>query len=652
MSRHTRPLRRLIGSILFLTAGLAGFAQDDDRVYRFDFDLGYRWRAGFRGSEDLYRSQLDYGEGPKLLSGNFHIQQPEEGRFFEGIDVNFNSWGGEPYNTAHVRAYKGDVYELSFDYLNVHYFNSIPGFANPFFESGVLESQHISDLSEQSGQLLFRLHPGRKLSPFFSFRWGNREGPVRTTLAADGDEFVIGSEADSNSKDFRGGVDLRFDKLTLHLAQGVRLFRDRTVFSATGFQTGNSSRRLFGRDIVLTDHAAQVDTDGTVPFSEATAVYLPHETVALRGHLSYGIATWDSGYQEASQGTFFAFPPSSFFYSGLDLISVGQAKQPSWVAGFSANWRPVDEFEVLERFTTRRFHISSFTAVDLGFDDVDPLLEPGPVDRREENRRLESFLAMDLDTQEILGVVRPRPRVQLRFGHRYQRKRVQTDQSFSWTRNVLLLGGSYDFSPVNRISAEYELGRTDQPIIRLDPVNFHRLRLRGRVSPFRSLRLSANWTLFDHEDDFESIDLTSRTRDFSVRFDYALRDRISISGGYERSTFNHNVLFLVPQTFQTEQSVYRERGDFADVFLSVGLVRNAVLNLGYSAWGTVGNFPLNYHRPMASLEIPLLENLVAYGQWNFYDYREKLQLLPQSYRTHLALFGFRYSWERGPNSGP
>ena len=67
--------------------------------------------------------------------------------------------------------------------------------------------------------------------------------------------------------------------------------------------------------------------------------------------------------------------------------------------------------------------------------------------------------------------------------------------------------------------------------------------------------------------------------------------------------------------------------------------------MGYSVSGTIGNFPMNYHQPMARLEIPLGERFIAYGQWNYHDYKEKVSLLPQGYQTHLVVLGFRVELE-------
>ncbi|MFQ5739351.1 MAG: hypothetical protein ACE5JX_10105, partial [Acidobacteriota bacterium] len=180
-------------------------------------------------------------------------------------------------------------------------------------------------------------------------------------------------------------------------------------------------------------------------------------------------------------------------------------------------------------------------------------------------------------------------------------------------------------------------------ILRTDPVDFQKIRVRGRLSPLASLRFDGSFSLFDHDDDLESIDFSSRDRDLMFQFTYTPHNRITVSGSYERSSYHSNLLFLIPQTFQTDRSIYRERGDYADLFLSLGLIRNARLDLGYSVWGTVGDFPLTSHRPLARLEVPVGERVTAYAQWNYYDYNEKVKLFPQDYQTHLVSVGLRLS---------
>ena len=65
---------------------------------------------------------------------------------------------------------------------------------------------------------------------------------------------------------------------------------------------------------------------------------------------------------------------------------------------------------------------------------------------------------MDVNTQELEGQFFLRPNLMLRVGHRYIDKQLKLDDTFPWKRNVLILGGSYNFSSRNRIAVDYELG--------------------------------------------------------------------------------------------------------------------------------------------------------------------------------------------------
>ncbi len=636
--------KSLWSAVILLAASTSPLAAEEN--YRFTLDLGYRWESGFRGSRDLYRSQLDYGEGPKLFGADFFTSSPEDAnRFFDRLEFSFSDWGGEPYSSVRVRAGREGVYELRFDYRSARYFNSIPGFANPFFAAGDLSSQHRFDLAQRGADLEVRFRPGKRVSPHAFWRRTSRTGPFVTTLAADGDEFLLRADADQISNDLGGGVLLEWPRLTLSLEQGFRWFRDETVLTADGFQEGNSSRRVFGREIVLEDYQGRQDVEGFLPFSNAAAVWQPHSTVQLRGRFSYGIADWESNFTESVDGVFFSFPPAAIFYESRDLRSLGNAKRPSLWGDFTADWRPHPRLQLTERFRTRRYHVSGSTLELLTFRNVEPVLEDRVIDQVDETNLLDTLLSATVDVQEFQARFFVTPRFSIRGGHRYESKEVEVQEPFSWTRNVLILGADYDFR-VGRIAAEYEYGDTDRPIFRTDPVDFHRLRVNGRWRVSERLQFSGTASVFDHDDDLASVDFTSRSRDWSLQFDYALPGRTTVHGAYERSSFRSDLSIIIPQTLQPDRSRYRERGDFGTLFVSTPIAKATTLSLGYSVWGTVGNFPLTYHQPVATLEVALTEKLTLYGKWNYYDYNEKLNLLPQDYRTHLVVFGFRVGLDR------
>ena len=93
-------------------------------------DAGWRFQTGVEGDSNTYRSVVNLGRGPRLFGADLTIR-PEENPFVDQIDVHASSWGGDPYNTARVDARKSGLYELSFDYRNIAYFNFLPSFADP-----------------------------------------------------------------------------------------------------------------------------------------------------------------------------------------------------------------------------------------------------------------------------------------------------------------------------------------------------------------------------------------------------------------------------------------------------------------------------------------------------------------------------------------
>jgi hypothetical protein len=625
---------------------LATSARGADEKYRFTIDAGERW-VDFQGSRDLYRSQLDYGEGPKLFSGDFLVTAPQgSNRYYDRFQLTLNNWGGEPYTAARLRIEKAKIYELRFDYENVKYFSSIPRFANPQFAQGNLQSRHVFDVGQRNSSLQLRFLPNQTVSPYFAWDRSSRHGPVRTSFAADGDEFILGSNWDTASNDFRAGVNFSLPKFSLLLEQGYLCYREKTQLFASGFQDGASSRLIFGRDIVMSDYNAANDTTADVPFSNAVAVWKPLNSVSLRAHASYSMAGLDPRFSDSFTGVFVSFPLSAFYTGQTDQV-LGKVKKPTFFGDFLAEWTPVSRLRITENVKTHNFHVSSAAVSSLAYMHVEPILEVGVIDQLAQVNPLQSFLSFDNLTQELQGAYYVTPRLVARLGHRFERRKVRHEEDQAeYDRNVLIAGLSYDFSARDRISAEYEYGRTDQPIFRTDVVDFQRVRVRGRYSPFEKLQFEGSATVFDNDDDVSSIDFTSRQREYDLHFSYALASRVSVSGGAERSTIVTSILYVLPQTFTTDRSRYREKGNFGDILLNLALIHKASLSLGYSVWGVSGDFPLTYHRPMARLDIPVHERMSVYGQWNFYEYNEKVDLFPQDYRAHLMVVGFRVTVDK------
>ena len=647
-------MRKGSSHLLSLSAGLvlvlvfaATKARGADETYRFTIDAGERW-VDFKGSQDLYRSQLDFGEGPKLFGADFQATVPQgSNRYFDRFQLTLRNWGGEPYSSARLRLAKSDAYEVKFDYQEVKYFSSIPSFANPNFEQGNLQSRHVFDVGQRYSSLEVDFMPKSSISPFVAWDHNDRRGPVRTTLDLGGDEFVIGSDWNTSSNDYRGGVNFNLGKFSLMLEQGVRYYREKTSLFSTVPQTGNSTRLTFGRDIVLNNYSADNDTSASIPFSNAVAVWRPLESLSLRANATYSMADLDPSFADVASGVFFTRDFNAFS-TGLAEQVLGTVKRPTFFGDFSAEWSPIERFRVIESVKTHKFHISSSALSNLVYLNFEPVLEEGIQAQFTQDTPLGSFLSFDNFTQELQGMFYVTPRLVARLGHRFERRKIGFEEDrFRYDRNVLITGLSYDFSARDRISAEYEYARTDRPILRTDAVDYHKASLRGRYAPFEKLQFEGNATLFDNLDRrVEALNFTSRQRNYALQFSYTPITRVSVTGGFERTQLRTGLLYIVPQTLTLDRSRYREKGNFGNLYLNVLLIRNANLSLGYSGWGVSGSFPLTYHRPSARLEVPVHERVSVYGQWNYYEYNEKVQIFPQDYLAHLIVFGFRVTVEK------
>ena len=213
-------------------------------------DLGYRWTAGFRGNDDIYRSLVNLGEGPKLFGANLYFANPSgTNKYIDTLRLNASSWGGDPYNTLRLYAEKKDVYQFSFDYRNVNYFNSIPSFANPLLGQGILIGQHSFDSTRRTMDFELTLRPGATISPFLAYSRNSGFGPGTTTYTADGNEFPVNTQLQDTSDYYRGGVTLNFHKLNLVLEQGFLTFKDdQRIYQTDGTNNGQSHEPSSRRD--------------------------------------------------------------------------------------------------------------------------------------------------------------------------------------------------------------------------------------------------------------------------------------------------------------------------------------------------------------------------------------------------------------------
>ena len=606
-------------------------------------DVGYRWNVGLRGSEDLYRSLVNLGEGPRLLGANLTMNSPlGTGKYIDRLQLNASAWGGDPYSTLRLFAEKSGAYQFSFDYRKVDYFNFIPTFANPLLSQGILLGQHSFDSTRRTMDFDLTLRPSATISPFIAYSRNSGFGPGVTTFTADGNEFAVKNQLRDTSDYYRGGVHFNLSRMNLTLEQGFLTFKDdQRISQSGGTNLGNRRTPVLGQTIVLNQLDENYHSRGTTPVSRVQLTATPWDRLTVAGRFVYSQPDLDFDYDRRTVGNFVS-PEVLRVYTGELATGTAEADRPHILGNLSLEYRPVERLHILESLVTDRFHITSTSALGRSLTGIGPV---GPVDPNER-------LAVNLNQNQLEGVVDLTSRLSVRGGYRavWSDTRLQSqatgeDQAVSLSRDIGLAGFSFKLPRKTDVSLDFETGQGDRVYSRTDVLNYRKVRVRGRYSPWEILTVSGAFSLMDHENTRPDLGYDFENRGFTVSVSLSPGGgkRLSANLDYSRSDLTSDILFLIPQLLTTDRSVYVEDSHFGGLSLDVAVIRDVRMNLGYRVLSTSGNRPLNYHQPYAGLVVPLNRRIAWTTEWRYYGYNERGASL-QDFHNHLITAGLRFSY--------
>ncbi len=618
------------------------------------FDLGYRWNTGLRGSQDLYRSLVNVGDGPRLLGANLTMNSPlGTGKYIDRLQLNASAWGGDPYNTLRLFAEKTGAYQFSFDYRKVDYFNFIPSFANPLLGQGILLGQHSFDSTRRTMDFDLTLRPGALISPFIAYSRNSGFGPGITTFTADGNEFAVNNQLRDTSDYFRGGVHLNLSRMRLTLEQGVLAFKDdQRIFQTGGQNSGNRATPLLGQSLVLGQLDENYHTRGTTPVSRVQLTAAPWDKLSVAGRFVYSQPDVKFDYDRRSAGNFVSLDVLRVFTGELASAS-SEADRPHILGNLSVEFRPVDRVRVLESLVTDRFHIASSSSLARSLTGTRPLIGPADPGNTFNNNVADSNrFAVNLNQNQLESVVDLTSRISVRGGYRYVWSDTQLrslisgdEQAVSMSRHVGLAGFGFRLQRKADLSLDFEAGEGNRVYSPTDVLDYRKVRLRGRYRPWDVLTVSGALFLMDHKNARPDLDYDFRNHGYtlSVSLAPAGGKRISANLDYSRSDLTSDILFIIPQLFASDRSLYIEDSQYGNFSLDLGIVRGVRLSLGYGVLSTTGSRSLNYHQPQAGLVIPLSRRVAWTTDWRYYGYNEK-GLAVQDFHNHLITAGLRLSY--------
>lgn len=611
---------------------------------RSSVEIGYRWKSSY-GSEDMYRSQINLGRGPRLLSSSVSMEgSPHSGKLWDRLNLSINNWGGDPYNTVRLRVEKSDVYLLDFQYQNIQYFNNIPTFSNPLLASGVLLSQHRRDTGRHLIDSRLTLWPTALIHPYVGFSRSRLQGRALTTMATGGDEFALSTDMRESSDEYRFGVEFGRTHFGGFVEQAFRHSKeDWRLTPTSGLLGGNNPGSTLGIPVFLTDLLRNDHNRGNASITRAFLRWAPIPAVQMSGHASYINADQSFRQDLFSSGSFVSVPNRRIYPSERDAVG-STAQMPGLLAGGDIVIQPFSRLTLLDSYQVYQFHSDGGGSSASTLFNSLPLSGPQTPETVTLLEPLDSRIAFNTRRNTLEGTIRWNDNIGFRLGYRYQfqeakqppKETAQGERPAHIESNQHMPLAGIDFKIFSglQLTAEFEKGYTDAVFYRTMPKNFTRFRVRARSQLGKMVRATAFMNLFDHRNGLAGVDLSGHNRGYGFSFSLAPSDRISLTMDYQKSDVDSNLRILVPQTLTAARSFFADDANYGSFFIDLRLMRGVLFNLGYSVVGTTGTLPVNFHQPFAELSIPVAQRVSWIFNWRYYGYNEKASSL-QDYRTHL-----------------
>ena len=610
----------------------------EEKKLTFTLEAGNRWVQDVRGNSGVYRSVVNLGEGPRLFDAQAHYVNPG-GKYADRVDIRAYSWGGDPYNTAYVNAGKQGAYALDFNYRNVAYFNSLPSFANPALDEGILLSQRTFDIERRQADAELRIRPGAKVSPFVAYTFGDGLGRGVTTFVSDGNEFPVATDLDDSMNSLRGGVRLNFSRFHFTLEQGYTSFDDAQTISTTSSNPGNRRTPLFGADLILDQLLQTYRADGDGIFSRAVVQGRPWSALNFSGQFLYSQPSIEVDYSHAASGSLFLLQSVSPYSNVLER-SIGDASRPRSSGNWSTEIRPHARVRIIQSWLTDRFHVAGGSLLEQTFDTT-------PETQLESLNS--SLLVLNYSQHQLDVIVDVNRMLSVRGGHRYVWGDAAPPQptlqlgpaAGEVRRHVGLAGAHLRAGSKLSFNLDFEASPGDRTFFRTGLMDYRKAKVRGRYRLASTLTLNGSFAILDNENADPGVDFAFQSRHTSASLAWVpTNSRFQILADYTRMTLRSDIPIAVPPFYDVRASRYRDNGHHGGVYADVDLGRGVMVGLGGSFSVISGSQPTKYYQPQGRLSIPIRNKIWWTSEWRWYGFTERT-LSDENFHTHIFSTGFR-----------
>ena len=621
-------------------------------------ETGYRF-AVVNGSVGTYRSDVNYGNGIRLLSGNLSVNSRDgHGRWFDQIVLTTIGLGNDPYQSVALRVEKNKLYRYDMLWRLDDYFN--PGLP-------VAGGLHLMDTSRHMQDHNLTLLPQSKIQFHLGYSRNTQDGPALSTVqlclnggvySCTGDnQFPVFENVRREQNEFRLDADIDLAGFKLTLLHTWVFFKDDSDYQEDGFTAGDNP----STGLTLSQFQRAEPYRGASPYWLGN-LNKSGKTLAVNGRVTY----------VQGRGNFIldenAFGGTPLGAQNQQVQVGGDASRPSLTGDLSISLFPSNRLTLVNNTSidsTRIDGTSDYEQFNLATHTAESI----------------SFRYLGLRTVANATDLHYRVKNWLFFyaGYHYSERRIEDIEDYLAPtppgnamyeqKNHLqagLLGVRIKPLKAMIINLESEVGRANQPFTPVSDRNYQSLggRFEYRV---KKLTLGAVYRENYNNNSVTLSSYSSHARNYSANASWAPRDWFALDASYSKlhlDSLSGIVFFAGPAavTPLTANQSYISNIHAANFVARFVVAKRVDLYVGYTitldtgdgrssaapagatdpttlVFAPVQTFPLSYQSPLARVSIRLREKLRWNAGWQYYNYHEDFGLL-SFYQGYHANTGY------------
>ena len=613
------------------------------------FELGYRFHS-VGGNEDAYRSDVNFGNGIRLLGSTLSVNSKEgHGKFFDEILLNTQGLGNDPYQFSSLRIQHNRWYRYDMNWR-------ISDFVNPGLN--FLPTSHAQNTRRMWQDHDLTVMPQSSFQLLMGYSRNSQNGPgLFTQNLFDqhrGDEFPIFADINRRQREFRLGGQIQSSRFRLMLMRGWQRYEEDSPLSlgaSMGVNTTDATE--------LSSFRLSAPYSGDTPFWRGNMFGEAGRSLAVNGHFTYAGTRRDFVSEESAIGTnrFGAANNRQFFVGGTGT-------RPVTTANLTFSLFPVEAVTITNHSAFHQIQMNGNAAMTQILNGSSGL---ALVEFRQ--------LGIRSIVNTTDAMIRPAKWIGLRAGYQFSSRRVESVEA----ETIGAFSDGTNYAQTNRVHAgllgirlqpvkpltfnfDAEIGRANRPFLPISEKNYHAFGARAQYKQ-GSLLLSAAIRTNYNTNSVSLFSHSSHSRNYALDASWAPRRWFAFDSGYGKqhlNTLTGIAYFASGQFDDTQNSLYVSNVHSGHAAVRFSLQQRIDFSLGYTRVQDTGDgrslllsgtgafpefqvLPLSFDSPQARVSISLHQRLRLNFGYQYYRYAEEFSAL-RNYRAHTGFTSMLWSF--------